>query len=106
MKLLGYTAVEKVPRGIGWSYTTKLVEIEPVLIVRSPASHDKNVRPWKVLGWHYSAYINSHPELSPDAIRTGAENRYHVHINRALNRQWKPPVFPEGQNWVDVRGLA
>lgn len=104
MKLLGYIAVKKVQRDIGFTFTTKLVEIEPVLIVRSPSHHDKRCHPWKVLGWTYSAYIDNHPELAPDAIRTGAENRYHVHINRALNRKWKPPVFPEGQNWVNVRG--
>lgn len=105
MKLLGHIAVEKVARGVGFSFETKLVEIEPVLIVRSSARRDKSKPGWPVVAWYYGAYIDGHPELSPDAIRTGSENRYHVHINRALNPKWKPPVFPEGRDWINVKDM-
>lgn len=103
MKLIAYIPVEKLQLSDGaYTFTSKRVQVEVLRVIRSPARHDKDVYPWRVTGWYYSVDIAEHPELIPDAYRRGPEGMYRAHVNRALNRKWKPPVFPEGKNWVDV----
>lgn len=102
MKLTVQIPVEKIIVNGGHSYRYELVEVEPVRIIRNPARHDKDCYPWKVTGWYYSADV-LHPRLSPDAILLHHIDRaYRSRVIRSLNKHWKPPVFPDGKNWVTV----
>lgn len=103
MKLFVSIPVEKVIVSAGYTFRGAKVEAEAVRILRSPSGRDRLTG--KPRGWHYSADV-SHPDLAPEAVRLGPDDTYRASISRKLNPKWKPPVFPEGKNWVAVEGLA
>lgn len=101
MRVIVSIPVEKVAVLGGYSFRHERIELTPLRVIRSPARHDKDCHPWKVTGWYYDVDV-LHPRLCPEVPRIGFDGTYRAGVSRALNRHWKPPVFPDGKNWVAV----
>lgn len=102
MKLTIYVPVEKVDLGYGaHTFRSERIEAQPVRVIRWAWRHDKSCHPWRVTAWSYSIDVFD-DRISPDAYRSHQDGAYRAVVNRALNKHWKPPVFPAGRNWVEV----
>jgi hypothetical protein len=81
--------------GQGWyQETTDLMEVNVISVMRYRCDRNRE-------RYYYEAKIKAPACILSDAV--GMENgTYRVNVNRKLNPKWKPPVFPDGVNRVEV----
>ena len=90
--------VEMIKGPFTTSFRHELQEVEVLRVVRCPATRYPNLN-----RWHYEADIADHPKMCAGAIRIGMGGAFRVRIDRWLNPRWKPPVFPDGANSVEIK---
>jgi hypothetical protein len=96
MKILASIPIEKVQVSANsYTYLQEIHEVEVTRLMRWPAAKNAMLN-----RWHYVAVIKPHPSMAPEACNDGY-NTVNV-IRRRLNPNWKPPVFPEGVNTVEI----
>ena len=81
--------------GQGWyQETMDLMEVYVISVMRFRCDRNRE-------RYYYEAKIKAPSVILFDAV--GLENgTYRVNVNRILNPKWKPPVFPEGVDRVEV----
>lgn len=96
--------VEKVWR-TAHTYTYRQEEMmcEVVRILRRPCGSQGAARS----RYYYEAIIKLPVAIPSDYPRlTQEEGLFRVNVIRAANPKWKPPVFPNGQDVVEVSAAA
>lgn len=97
MKILASIEVERIQLTAStFTFLCETMEVDVVRVMRIQAdSYRKR--------YYYSADVKRPARMHPDAksyARHGSEVR--VNIVRKANPKWKPPVFPEGRNVLEV----
>jgi hypothetical protein len=98
MLIFARIPVEKIEHPGWYTFREEVLEVEVVLVLRSRADSTRD-------RFYYQAHVIPPPGICPKAINyLGPESVYPVNIVRKLNPKWKPPVFPEGVNKVEIQG--
>ena len=97
MKILAGIEVERLQLSAStFTFRCEVMEVEVVRVMRTRADSYRN-------RYYYQADVKRPACMHPDARRYGhAESVVRVNIERKANPKWKPPVFPEGVNWIDI----
>lgn len=99
MKILATIPVEKIQRSpCTYSFRYEVREVEVIRVMRWAGPNNRRLN-----RFHYFVDIKRHPDLHPEAIFTGLDGAYRVNVvRRGMNPKWKPPVFPDGKDLVEV----
>lgn len=87
MKILAEITTAAVRGPHSTTYRADVREVEVAVLVRYRATRFPDLN-----RWHYMADIVDHPDLCPEAIRIGVDDRYRVRVSRKLNPRWRPPT--------------
>lgn len=96
MKILASIAVERIQRSANtYTFRAEVMEVEVVRVMRRRADSYRN-------RYYYEADIKRPARMHPDAQYYLKDGIVRVNIVRKANPKWKPPVFPEGVNVIEV----
>ena len=99
MKIIAYIPVEKVvsPGGTTFSFRRELLEVEVVRILRYRCDRTR-------ARYYYQADVLIPGKMCQEALSAHevTQGMTRVNVLRDKNPKWKPPVFPEGKNNVEV----
>lgn len=97
VKILASIEVERVQLTAStYTFRAEVMEVEVVRVMRRRADSYRN-------RYYYEADAKRPARMHPDARSYGRdESVVRVNIVRKANPKWKPPVFPEGRNVLEV----
>jgi predicted P-loop ATPase/GTPase len=97
VKILASIEVERIQRSAStYTFRAEVMEVEVIRVMRRRADSYRN-------RYYYEADVKRPARMHPDARSYGRdESVVRVNIVRKANPTWKPPVFPEGRNVLEV----
>lgn len=97
MKILASIPYERVDSPGSHTFKSRNVECTVVRLMRSKCDSWRN-------RYYYSADVIAPECLHPDYPSGNAcdDGTFRVNVVRFINPAWKPPVFPEGHNVLEV----
>jgi predicted P-loop ATPase/GTPase len=97
VKILASIEVERIHLTAStYTFRAETMEVEVIRVMRTRADSYRN-------RYYYSADVKRPTRMHPEARRYGRdESVVRVNIVRKANPKWKPPVFPEGRNVLEV----
>jgi hypothetical protein len=96
VKILASIEVERIQLSAStFTFRCEVMEVEVVRVMRTRADSYRN-------RYYYSADIKRPARMHPDAQYYLKDGIVRVNIVRKANPAWKPPVFPEGRNVLEV----
>ncbi len=97
MRILASIPVERIDFANGtFTFRSEVMACEVVRVMRRKCGTEARNR------YYYSADVLRPACMHPDAVSYGRDGAERVNIVRAANPRWMPPVFPAGQDVVEV----
>ncbi|SAL01562.1 hypothetical protein AWB80_08154 [Caballeronia pedi] len=98
MKIIAYIPVERIQlTACTYTYRSELMELEVVRVVRHRADRTRE-------RFYYHADVKRPARMHHTAMSYGRDDTVvRVNIFRKENPKWKPPVFPEGVNCIEIQ---